>query len=464
MELPSFPVLTVGSSQYEPSADGLELGGVTKTDQTMFYGIIINLFGNVSINVGTNLWRYGGLAKIPGFILIGGGNIMNFISFALAPQALLSALSSIQFVTNVFLSWGLFSEKPSARSLAGTAVIVIADLLIAFSGLGADSGSSKEGVKHLLQLYWQGPARRIFSWAIYAAFTLLFFLFCWSYECSPLPFQIPGTRRCASCRTIGVQDLEKLNRSVLPAFLFVNLSATIGASSVVQGKVVSLELRYMSMDKGGLWAPGFMGFVKGNILMDILAVIVFFLFMGGFWIVQLGRALRFFRGPFLIPLQQACWIFWTILGGAVTFEEFAHLTTETAFLFFGGVLILFSGVLLMSPPPRRPVGSTAGEGHHLDARMSTFAGEGAAAAGTGWVSSTGYSDPDCYIQDRDIDEAEHGGSSWYNSMMAPPVASHSRRRFQSESGVSDLQSVAQSWPRPSSIVDERRRSSGAVSF
>ena len=95
-----------------------------------YYGVLMNLVGSICINGGTNLMKLGHTKEVYlgesssspcrrdeeqtfanqrkgkiwycGSIFFVIGNIFNFISFSFAPQSLLAALGSAQFVSNVF--------------------------------------------------------------------------------------------------------------------------------------------------------------------------------------------------------------------------------------------------------------------------------------------------------------------------------------------------------------------------
>jgi len=63
----------------------------------------------------------------------------------------------------------------------------------------------------------------------------------------------------------------------------------------------------------------------------------------------MNRALLLFDGPFVIPLCQVNWSFFTIVSGGVFFEEFQQFTLEQLLLFATGVCLNFSGVTLLQP-------------------------------------------------------------------------------------------------------------------
>eukprot|EP00451_Oxyrrhis_marina_P033168 CAMPEP_0204375172 /NCGR_PEP_ID=MMETSP0469-20131031/49053_1 /ASSEMBLY_ACC=CAM_ASM_000384 /TAXON_ID=2969 /ORGANISM="Oxyrrhis marina" /LENGTH=444 /DNA_ID=CAMNT_0051365823 /DNA_START=5 /DNA_END=1336 /DNA_ORIENTATION=- len=296
-----------------------------------FEGVLINICGSTVINVGTNFIKYGGKAKPLGIAMFGVGNVITFASFSFAPQSVLASISAVQFISNVVVSYLLFNERPTTRVWVGTAVIILGNVLIVLCSPGVDDTVSSED---LLTDYWKGQARRYIFAAALVGFWVLFVLFGCSYRLSALPV--------AFCRWLKIDERDKpfLNRTLLPAIIFVNMSALAGAQSVVHGKVVSTQLSEMASSSDSSKYDG-LGY--------LVVVILFWAAMISLWMVQLGRALQIFNGVFVIPLTQACWIAWSIVSGGVTFNEFDGFVWYTALGFCVGVALLFLGIVAMAP-------------------------------------------------------------------------------------------------------------------
>lgn len=127
--------------------------------------MVINVLGSLSINLSTNLiklahsknysaapehgpcpkfskspcgwWRYPGSGNklwLFAIILFAIANIANFASFAFAAQSLLSALGSVQFISNVAFSRFINKENISWYVVAGTLVIVTGCVLLVSFG------------------------------------------------------------------------------------------------------------------------------------------------------------------------------------------------------------------------------------------------------------------------------------------------------------------------------------------
>mmetsp|Transcript_68709 Transcript_68709/g.183056 ORF Transcript_68709/g.183056 Transcript_68709/m.183056 type:complete len:428 (+) Transcript_68709:14-1297(+) len=321
------------------------------SDVRFFQGIAINIVGSTVINVGTNLMKYGGRAKPMGILLFAIGNGVSFASFSFAPQSVLAAVSAVQFVSNVVMTFLLFGEKPTARIWLGTAVIILGNLLIVLSSPGHNDDLD---ATTLLRDYWRGRMRMLFFLGLVTGFWFLAFLFGKLYAMSPLPIGLCGWPRIESR-----EDRSVLNNSLMPAIIFVFMSAMAGSQSVVHGKVVSIQLGAMAAGTAGAAGLG-----------PLIVVVVFWAAMISLWMVQLGRALSIFNGVFVIPLTQACWIAWSIISGGITFQEFDGFTPVTGLGFTAGVSLLFLGIGFMAPrnhrtPKNQQLAATVIEGESI---------------------------------------------------------------------------------------------------
>ena len=143
-------------------------------------GVALNLGGSLSINLSTNLiklahnknyatapehgpspsllksprkwWRHPGGNRLWLFAIIvfAIANLVNFASFAFAAQSLLSALGSVQFLSNVAFSRLVNKEPITIWVYVGTAVIIVGCvLLVAFGNHESPTFTASE----LMELY-----------------------------------------------------------------------------------------------------------------------------------------------------------------------------------------------------------------------------------------------------------------------------------------------------------------------
>lgn len=142
-------------------------------------GVLINLAGSLGINFSTNLiklahnrnqkiavshgpsppilrsplqwYKYGSNALwLWAMTLFSVSNWANFASFAFAAQSLLTALGSVQFLSNVIFSWVVNHEPPTRWVICGTVVIVTGAVLLVIFG---DHESPVYTADQLRQLY-----------------------------------------------------------------------------------------------------------------------------------------------------------------------------------------------------------------------------------------------------------------------------------------------------------------------
>jgi hypothetical protein len=80
-----------------------------------------------------------------GFFVFKFGNILNFVAFGFAAQSLLSALASVQFISNVLFAAFVLQEPVSRRTIVGTLGIVVGvTLLIIFGAKTGNEYTAKE--------------------------------------------------------------------------------------------------------------------------------------------------------------------------------------------------------------------------------------------------------------------------------------------------------------------------------
>merc|ERR1711994_1068485 len=62
----------------------------------------------------------------------------------------------------------------------------------------------------------------------------------------------------------------------------------------------------------------------------------------------LNQGLHYFDALITVPTFQVCWVFGSVSGGVVVFQEVEHLGILPKVMFFFGVIIAVAGVLLMA--------------------------------------------------------------------------------------------------------------------
>ena len=115
----------------------------------------------------------------------------------------------------------------------------------------------------------------------------------------------------------------------------------IGTTSVTLGKSLSGLLLQAFED---LFSSSFVT-VWPYLLTFLFVVITIF------WLYRMNNALKIYDAMFIIPVLQALWLLFAVLGGGIFFEEFANMTIVDNLLFALGIFILLCGVSVFSPRP-----------------------------------------------------------------------------------------------------------------
>ena len=252
------------------------------------------------------LWHIGA------FILLA-GSICTFVSFAYAPQSMLAALGSVQFLSNVFFARFVLSEEITLRVILATCIIIAGQVLIV---VYSPHKTNNYDAHSLMSLY-----DRIF----------LTYMGILSIVGGGLIFTYRHFRR----REAEGRELPHTD-TVLPV-TYAMSSAMVGTFSVLQAKCLS-ELLGRTLRGDNQLKFFFTWFV-----------LFLWLFLTVFWLHRMNTALRLFDGVFIIPVLQVFWTLFAIMTGGIFFQEFQEYTPKMLGLFVVGVLTIFSGVVLLSP-------------------------------------------------------------------------------------------------------------------
>ena len=128
---------------------------------------------------------------------------------------------------------------------------------------------------------------------------------------------------------------------VFPCIYAVS-SSLFGTQSVIQAKVLSLLLQNNRDDEENLMFSSWFTYASATIW--ILTVVV--------WLRRLNNGLKLFDSLFIIPLLQCNFIFFAILSGGIFFQEFNAFDWNQWIGFSFGIVIMFSGLFLLTPKPK----------------------------------------------------------------------------------------------------------------
>jgi len=309
---------------------------------TVALGIVLGLAGSIAINVGNNLQSRGmflleeerlrttssfavgandkeidactSTMWVCGTVVFVTGALLNFGSYGFAPQSLLATLESIQFVTNLFLGKWMQKKAIARKMYFGTFTTVVGTILaVSFS---SKIGAKIEVIADLARLWGNG------LWISYLIFISL------------LTLVLYATNKYYT-KERGVTESLKNTMAVIYAII----SALYGTLSVVFAKLLAELL--------DLQAQGISIFTHWFTYINLLC----WLLLMTFWLVRLNNALRYYNPLIIIPLLQVNFIFFAIISGGIYFQEFNYMDAGQSVGFIIGIILMFSGIYLMMPPP-----------------------------------------------------------------------------------------------------------------
>lgn len=124
--------------------------------------------------------------------------------------------------------------------------------------------------------------------------------------------------------------------------LFAVVSGFFGTQGLIFSKSMSVLLR-LTFQGENQFAKWFIYFI----LPCFIACTVF-------WLKRLGFALRHFKDNSIIPIMQVVWILLSVIAGGLYFREFENLSSVQAVFFSLGLITVIAGVVMISQPKKTP--------------------------------------------------------------------------------------------------------------
>lgn len=255
------------------------------------------------------------LTWIIGTTIFLSGSLLNFASFAFAAQSMLASLESIQFVTNLLFGKLILGAEVTRPMLLGTFLTVAGTI---FTVQFSSKKKVKLGSEELKVLY-SNPIYTAFLCCMVVLLVLLHLVY-ENYE---------KHQRSNS---------PKKNSDIIMPLTYSIWSAIFGTQSVVQAKVLAELFAVQSSGDENIFESWLIYF---TIVMWVLTVCV--------WLKRLNDALSKFETLFIIPLLQCSFIFFAIVSGGIFFREFDDFTSLQWLGFWSGVLVMLSGLVLLTP-------------------------------------------------------------------------------------------------------------------
>lgn len=258
---------------------------------------------------------------VVGTVIFVSGSLLNFASYAFAAQSMLASLESIQFVTNLIFGKFMLKANVTKNMLIGTGLTVMGTILAVQFSSRATLNLRTEDIKVL----YSNPAYLIYLVLMIGMLFLLNFVYHY-YE-----------KRKVMGKPIRYSSI------VIPLSYSI-WSALFGTQSVVQAKVLAELLAVHSSEEENIFESWF---TYTTIIAWIMTV--------GVWLSRLNNALSKFDPLLIIPLLQCSFIFFAIVSGGIFFKEFNEFNATQWVGFWGGVLVMFSGLVLLTPTSTRKI-------------------------------------------------------------------------------------------------------------
>jgi hypothetical protein len=257
------------------------------------------------------------MTYVIGTIIFVSGSLLNFASYAFAAQSMLASLESVQFVTNLLFGKFMLGAHVNQTMLAGTFLTVGGTVMAVQFSSKETLDLDTEDIKKL----YANPAYLCYLFIIALMLVILHFV-----------YQKLDDRK--------KKDKPIKRSDVIMSCVYSIWSALFGTQSVVQAKVLAELLAVHSNGSENIFASWF---TYATMLLWIMTVLV--------WLKRLNDALERFNPLFIIPLLQCSFIFFAIVSGGIFFKEFNAFDTNQWVGFWFGIVVMFSGLILLTPQP-----------------------------------------------------------------------------------------------------------------
>ncbi|KAK3380308.1 magnesium transporter NIPA-domain-containing protein [Lasiosphaeria ovina] len=239
-----------------------------------------------------------------GQVLIGVGEMGNFLAYGFAPASIVSPLGVVALVSNCIIAPLFFKEAFRARDFWGVIVAVMGAVTVVLS---ANQQETKLGPHEV----WEAITTLEFEVYMGVSIAMIVFLMWLSPRYG--------------------------NRTIL---IDLGLVGLLGIYTALATKGVSSMLSSMLL--GAFATP-----VTYVLLLILIAT-------AGMQIQYINKALQRFDSTQVIPIQFVFFTLFVIIGSAVLYRDFERTTRRQAVKFIGGCLLTFFGVFLITSGRARP--------------------------------------------------------------------------------------------------------------
>lgn len=245
-------------------------------------------------------------------------NLLNFVSYGFAAQALLAALESTQFVSNVLFVRFVHKENVSTRTLIGTILIVVGNVVVVYFGPKSFRTFTSDD---MIDLYLTNQA----YWGYLAITGILWFITTGIYA-------VYYNARMVHRRLL-------MWHTFLEPICYSFSAGLVGAQAVLKSRCMALLLQAATIGLKNEFAFWYLWFLLALWICLIL-----------YWLSRLFYGLKLYPPVFIIPVIQVFFLLFAIICGGMYFMEFNQFTLIQFIGFSLGVVMILAGVYGLAPP------------------------------------------------------------------------------------------------------------------
>ncbi len=265
--------------------------------------------GNTEVNY-TKSWLWRG-----GLFLVIFGSVADLAALIFAPQSLVAPLGSFTLVSNIIYAPLLLGEGIDKLSIGATAVIIVGSVVAVIYAPHKDVPYTTSQIFGL----FGDVGYILYTMAIISLFVALMYL----------------SRRCEIVESRdGKGSSAYAKVRVYHQFSYPAASGIVGAQSVMFAKCASRVAEsagIICLGLPGWWMVFFMTFACIFTQIKII-----------------NDGLKRFDAIYEVPVFQAFWIIFSVLGGMAFYKEYEVMSSISMGLFSFGVIVTLTGVIALS--------------------------------------------------------------------------------------------------------------------
>eukprot|EP00190_Bangiopsis_sp_CCMP1999_P002615 CAMPEP_0198728312 /NCGR_PEP_ID=MMETSP1475-20131203/8281_1 /TAXON_ID= ORGANISM="Unidentified sp., Strain CCMP1999" /NCGR_SAMPLE_ID=MMETSP1475 /ASSEMBLY_ACC=CAM_ASM_001111 /LENGTH=339 /DNA_ID=CAMNT_0044490633 /DNA_START=87 /DNA_END=1106 /DNA_ORIENTATION=- len=268
------------------------------------------------------------LAGFTGYVV---GTVMNFGAFRFAAQSLLSGLSSIQFISQLFFSKLILDEAVPRAAFIGVLCIISGCIFVVIFG------------KHETRIFTPDELAALYGRPQYVSYILgaaFLSIVVWvAYKMRKKAVLVRSGNDSFDMQLVDVRERQFL------ALLYSFRSGIVGSQAVLLAKSISMLLSQVFHPKPDQSSP-LTHYLTYFILLGFVAAALY-------WMIRLNSGLRLFDALYLIPMMQVSWIAFSTVSGGIYYEEFTDWGAKEVIAYTLGFIQVLVGVALLCPKEKK---------------------------------------------------------------------------------------------------------------